>query len=66
MSLTAPEELARLEKKHEKLKNEFSDLGIACDYLYITVEEQRDEISMLREVLDDLNVVIMDEEEEDE
>jgi hypothetical protein len=63
MSLTAPEELARLEKLHDILKNELSNLGIVCDHLYETVEEQRDEISMLKEILDDLNVVIFEDDE---
>ena len=63
MSLTAPECLDRLEKKHDRLKDDFQDLGCHCDSLYITIEEKNDEISMLREILEDLNVVIMEEEE---
>ena len=64
--LTCPEELARLEKLHDILKNELENLGITCDYLYETVEVQRDEISMLKEILADLNVVILEDDEEEE
>ena len=66
MSLTAPEELARLEKKHEIFKDEHRELGYRCDELYALSEIQRDEIEMLREVLDDLNIVILNEDEEEE
>ena len=64
MSLTSPEELTRLEKKHEILKDEHRELGYRCDELYALSEMRRDEIEMLREVLDDLNIVILEEEDE--
>lgn len=64
--LTCPEELARLEKLHDILKNELENLGSTCDYLYETVEVQRDEISMLKELLDEGGIIILDDDEEEE